>query len=117
VRFLLGFLHYEKPPCQSDEVQATVQGLDAPLCVPKCDAQGECPSDKPADVIAPAKCMLQTQSGDKYCALECFADVMCGTGKCGKIGGIIGVCYYPGSEHVEGVTMGLQETKNNDLVV
>jgi KDEL-tailed cysteine endopeptidase len=109
--------HYEKPPCQSDEVQATVQGLDAPLCVPKCDAQGECPSDKPADVVAPAKCMLQTQSGDKYCALECFADVMCGTGKCGKIGGIIGVCYYPGSEHVEGVTMGLQETKNNDLVV
>merc|ERR1719238_262165 len=35
--------HYEKPPCQSDEVQASVQGLDGPLCTPKCDASGACP--------------------------------------------------------------------------
>jgi len=106
--------HYEKPPCQSDEVQASVQGLDGPLCTPKCDASGTCPSDKPSDVIAPAKCMLQDQSGDKYCALECFADVMCGSGKCGKIGGIIGVCYYPESKLEGSVHMDLQ---NNDLVV
>merc|ERR1719465_165898 len=32
------------PPCQSDEAQASVQGLDGPLCTPKCDAQGSCPS-------------------------------------------------------------------------
>merc|ERR1719327_145623 len=106
--------HYEKPPCQDDEVQASVQGLDGPLCTPKCDASGSCPSDKPSDVIAPAKCMLQDQTGDKYCALECFADVMCGSGKCGKIGGIIGVCYYPESEHTEKtVQMELQEMQNN----
>merc|ERR1719331_455160 len=110
--------HYEKPPCQKDEVQASVQGLDGPLCTPKCDASGACPKDKPADVIAPANCMLQDQSGSKYCALECFADVMCGTGKCGKLGGIIGVCYYPDSTPANGsIEMELLGKQSNDIVV
>merc|ERR1712039_180709 len=39
-----GTTHYEKPPCQSDEVQASVQGADGSLCAPKCDTSGSCPS-------------------------------------------------------------------------
>jgi len=100
-----GKTHYEKPPCQSDEVQASVQGLDGALCAPKCDTSGACPKDKPSDVIAPAMCALQDQSGDKYCALECFADVMCGSMKCGKIGGVAGVCYFPDSDTSDAIGM------------
>merc|ERR1719428_755295 len=41
-------------------------------------------------------CMLQDQSGDKYCALTCFANFMCPKGAtCGKVGGLAGVCAYP----------------------
>merc|ERR1719238_1930337 len=87
--------HYEKPPCQSDEVEARLQGLDGSLCAPKC-AEQKCPSDKPPRTLAFATCMLQDQSGDKYCALACFANFMCPKDStCGKLGGLTGVCVYP----------------------
>merc|ERR1719269_534541 len=38
--------HYEKPPCQSDETEASIHGMDGSLCAPKC-AQTQCPKDKP----------------------------------------------------------------------
>merc|ERR1719238_2007976 len=80
--------HYEKPPCQSDETEASIQGMDGSLCAPKC-AQTQCPKDKPPRTLAFASCMLQDQSGDKYCALACFADFMCPKdSKCGKVGGL-----------------------------
>jgi KDEL-tailed cysteine endopeptidase len=89
--------HYEKPPCQSDETQASIQGMDGSLCAPKC-ASMQCPKDKPPRTLAFAQCMLQDQSGDKYCALACFADFMCPKdSKCGKVGGLTGVCFYPGT--------------------
>ena len=68
--------HYEKPPCQSDEVDAQIQGIDGDACVPKCDATGSCPTDKPAGTLAKPMCALQDQSGDHYCALVCLADFM-----------------------------------------
>merc|ERR1719375_2622967 len=39
--------HYEKPPCRSDETEASIQGMDGSLCAPKCDAGMQCPKDKP----------------------------------------------------------------------
>jgi len=91
--------HYEKPPCQSDEVQAQIQGLDGALCAPKCQGQ-TCPSDKPSCRANP-QCALQDQSGNHYCALMCVLDSGCPSdgAKCGKVGGgIFGVCYYPSSQ-------------------
>merc|ERR1712151_375766 len=92
--------HYEKPPCQADELQGQLQGADGTLCAPKCDAQGSCPTDSPANpwpekVRAKPKCILQDQKGGKYCALTCEA-VGCPTGaKCAMVAVITGVCVYP----------------------
>merc|ERR1719267_465380 len=36
--------HYEKPPCQSDEVDAQIQNIDGETCAPKCDSTGSCPT-------------------------------------------------------------------------
>merc|ERR1712194_658708 len=70
--------HYEKPPCQADELQGQLQGANGSLCAPKCDAQGSCPTDSPANpwpekVRAKPQCILQDQKGGKYCALTCKA--------------------------------------------
>jgi len=92
-----GKTHYEKPPCQADEVQAQIQGLDGSLCAPKCQGQ-TCPTDKPSCRASP-KCALQDQSGNHYCALTCLLDSGCPDGaKCGHVGGILGVCYFPGAK-------------------
>merc|ERR1719482_2087730 len=63
--------HYEKPPCQSDESEASVQGANGEVCAPKCDSSGSCPTDVPAGTTDKPQCVLQDQSGDKYCALTC----------------------------------------------
>ena len=57
------------------ELRAQVQGVDGSLCAPKC-TQSQCPKDKPQGTLAFAQCMLQDQSGDKYCALACFCCVL-----------------------------------------
>merc|ERR1719265_3058325 len=98
--------HYEKPPCASDEMDAQIQGVDGEACVPKCDASGSCPTDKPTGTLAKPMCALQDQSGDKYCALVCVADFMCPSGaKCGKPSGAVGICVYPSSETDKTVKM------------
>lgn len=91
-----GKTHYEKPPCQSDEVEAEVQGAGGELCAPSCDAQA-CPTDVPAGTRAKPKCILQdASSGKKYCALTCKRPAQCPSGaKCAQIGGPTGVCVYP----------------------
>merc|ERR1712137_316384 len=92
--------HYEKPPCQSDESEASVQGANGEVCAPKCDASGSCPTDVPAGTTDTPQCVLQDQSGDKYCALTCLFGG-CPTGaKCAHIGGIMGICVYPSGDHV-----------------
>jgi len=90
--------HYEKPPCQSDEVEAQIQGASGVLCAPHCD-NSACPTDVPEGATAHPMCALQdSSSASKYCALMCLTDSMCGSGaSCAKIAGLFGVCVYPGS--------------------
>merc|ERR1712182_6267 len=97
--------HYEKPPCQSDETDASVQGADGEVCAPKCDASGSCPTDVPPGTTDKPQCILQDQSGNKYCALECILGG-CPTGaKCAHIGGIMCICVYPTSDRVPDLTL------------
>jgi C1A family cysteine protease len=67
-----GTTHYEKPPCQSDEVEAQIQGASGSVCAPRCDNTA-CPTDVPPGTTAKPNCVLQdSSSGSKYCALTCF---------------------------------------------
>merc|ERR1712224_942359 len=99
--------HYEKPPCQSDETEASVQGANGEVCAPKCDGSGGCPTDVPPGTTDKPKCVLQDQSGNKYCALTCVLGG-CPTGaKCAHVGGIMGICVYPTSEQTPTKTLQL----------
>jgi len=93
-----GALHYEKPPCASDEIVGSITGTNGTLCAPKCDAQGKCPTDVPPGTWnnATGACVLtDSSSGEHYCALGCKL-VGCPTGAhCAMIGIIAGVCVYP----------------------
>merc|ERR1711998_825838 len=40
-----GAPHYEKPPCQEDELQVSVEGHDGAACAALCYASGGCPPD------------------------------------------------------------------------
>merc|ERR1712023_407711 len=90
--------HYEKPPCQADEVNAQIQGLDGSVCAPKCNTAA-CPTDTPTGTKdTPSCCLQDSSSGDKYCALEC------GIGGCPPgasckhpSGSLLGICVYPSS--------------------
>mmetsp|Transcript_62028 Transcript_62028/g.192559 ORF Transcript_62028/g.192559 Transcript_62028/m.192559 type:complete len:480 (-) Transcript_62028:104-1543(-) len=87
--------HYEKPPCQSDEVQARVQGAGGSLCAPPCDDVGSCPVDVPAGTTATPECSLRSTSGGSYCALSCSSDSECPTGaSCAQLSAV-GICVYP----------------------
>merc|ERR1711985_19367 len=100
-----GTSHYEKPPCQSDETEASVQGANGEVCAPKCDASGSCPTDVPPGTSDKPQCILQDQSGNKYCALTCIFGG-CPTGaKCAHVGGIMGICVYPTGDHVPDLTL------------
>jgi len=68
--------HYEKPPCQSDELAGHLAS-GARLCAPKCGASGACPTDVPAGATATPQCALHAVGGDKYCGLVCKADGEC----------------------------------------
>merc|ERR1712048_1104355 len=91
--------HYEKPPCQTGEAQASVTGADGVLCAPPCDSSGACPTDVPAGVTANPLCALKDQSGNQFCALECSSDDQCdkaGGAACSTVqAGAPGVCTYP----------------------
>jgi len=91
--------HYEQPPCRSDEVEASIQGLSGAVCAPPCDASGDCPTDTPAGTEATPRCLLQdSASGKQYCALACFFDSSCPSGaKCARQG-LPGICVYPESQ-------------------
>jgi len=94
-----GTSHYEKPPCQDDEVQLQIQGIDGSMCSSKCTSSA-CPTDVPAGTKdTPSCCLQDASSGDKYCALEC------GIGGCPPgasckhpSGALLGVCVYPSSK-------------------
>jgi len=83
--------HYEKPPCRSDEVEASVQGANGELCAPSCSS-GSCPTDVPAGTTAKPACVLQDgSSGKKYCALTCLFGGTCPSGASCSMG----ICLYP----------------------
>merc|ERR1719240_1242396 len=93
-----GSHHYEKPPCQDDEAQATVTGTGGAVCAPACQGT-DCPTDLPDGVSAQPTCALSDQSGNKYCALLCDSDDQCdadGGANCAKPqAGQPGICVYP----------------------
>jgi len=97
-----GTSHYEQPPCQDDEVQLQIQGIDGSMCSSKC-TESACPTDVPEGTKdTPSCCLQDASSGDKYCALEC------GIGGCPPgasckhpSGALMGVCVYPSSEEGE----------------
>jgi len=110
-----GSTHYEKPPCKSDEIDAEVQGADGEVCAPKCDGTS-CPTDVPAGTKAQPQCILQTQSGDKYCALACTLPFSCPSGAhCARIAGISGICVYPKGDTQPEKT--LQVIDNSEITV
>merc|ERR1711957_818276 len=91
-----GATHYEKPPCQDDEAQASVTDTDGAVCAPVCDASGNCPTDVPDGVTAQPTCALNDPSGNKYCALLCQSDDECGGAECAHPqAGAPGICVYP----------------------
>jgi len=104
--------HYEKPPCQhEDEVQAQIEGASGELCAPECRPDGGCPTDKPQFTLAKPKCMLQTPTGEHYCALSCLFSIQCPHGAtCASVG----VCVFEASSNRTrkqlSVAVGVDET-------
>mmetsp|Transcript_47739 Transcript_47739/g.55103 ORF Transcript_47739/g.55103 Transcript_47739/m.55103 type:complete len:171 (-) Transcript_47739:237-749(-) len=95
--------HYEKPPCQSDELAVLMNGVDGTFCSSSC-ATHPCPTDVPVGVKMAPQCALQSPTGAKYCAILCDpADngLPCGTQmQCATIPGTngVGVCDYAKSD-------------------
>jgi len=112
-----GKTHYEKPPCQSDETEAQLQGTKGELCAPKCDSTGACPTDIPAGTSAKPKCLLQDQSGDKYCALSCFFGGCPQGATCARVGLLQGVCVYPAKSAISGLPVLKPESWDNTVTV
>jgi hypothetical protein len=99
--------HYSDPltgACMSDEQNITITGVAGSVCSPAATG-GKCPTDTPAGCTITPAAILQDQSGDKYCALECspslpikdqkLADAICGVDNmsCKPISGV-GICTY-----------------------
>lgn len=94
-----GSHHYEKPPCEAGEVEASLKGASGKLCAPPC-VSGNCPTDVLPNVTASPQCVLSDQSGNKYCALICTKATECdqsGGGTCSILSAGKGVCTYPGT--------------------
>ena len=102
--------HYGDPlagPCMSDEQNITITGVAGSVCSPAATGilKQKCPTDTPAGCTIVPAAILQDQSGDKYCALECspslpikdqkLADSICGVDNmsCKPISGV-GICTY-----------------------
>eukprot|EP00516_Mucochytrium_quahogii_P000938 CAMPEP_0203748012 /NCGR_PEP_ID=MMETSP0098-20131031/3000_1 /ASSEMBLY_ACC=CAM_ASM_000208 /TAXON_ID=96639 /ORGANISM=" , Strain NY0313808BC1" /LENGTH=145 /DNA_ID=CAMNT_0050636617 /DNA_START=173 /DNA_END=610 /DNA_ORIENTATION=- len=95
-----GKTHYGNPSegCKSDEKAVRIQGVQGGICTPECKG-GQCPSDVPSGSTATPSCILQTPTGQKYCALRCGRGTTCGTGaSCKMVGFGIGICTYDQSE-------------------
>merc|ERR1712066_675858 len=109
-------LHYEKPPCRSDEVDVKVQGLTGATCTPKCSGS-TCPSDVPEGTTARPQCVLQDSStGDKYCALTCLFGGCPSGAKCEHVG-LTGICMYPDSDEIPSKTLVIVQSSQESITV
>jgi len=89
--------HYDKMPCQPDEVQGEVQGGQGYLCAPKCETGTyNCPADLPAGSNAQAQCMLQDIEHRAFCGLLCQVDAQCPSGaRCQQLKQVdVGLCLF-----------------------
>lgn len=89
--------HYDKMPCQSDEIRGEVQGGQGYLCAPKCETGTyNCPSDLPAGSNAQAQCMLQDIEHRAFCGLLCQVDAQCPNGaRCQQLKQVeVGLCLF-----------------------
>mmetsp|Transcript_66245 Transcript_66245/g.158459 ORF Transcript_66245/g.158459 Transcript_66245/m.158459 type:complete len:617 (+) Transcript_66245:94-1944(+) len=115
--------HYEKPPCQDGEMEASIQGgsFTGSACFPKCTGAGSCPTDVAPGVTAAPQCAIQDQSGNHYCGLICNKDEMCdskGGAKCAMVQGTVGICEYPsGAEADATVTLSPLLTEEKEIQV
>lgn len=109
--------HYEKPPCQSDEVDVEIQGMSGEVCSAKC-TDAPCPTDTPEGTSAMPSCALEdSSSGDKYCALTCLAGGCPSGAKCMHSGGqMIGICLYPKTSNTH-ITLKLAGQTENPINV
>lgn len=92
--------HYGQSPCQSDEIQITIDGLSGYACSSIC-TYSNCPVDMPDGSSGYASCSLyNNDTGDYQCALQCSEDSQCDAGNggyCGHINGY-GFCLYRSAE-------------------
>jgi len=92
---------YGPAPCPEGDENVQIQGVDGSFCSPKCGDDGSCPTDVPSGVTGKPECLLQDQSGDKFCAVACvplLSDLKneCGSGTCQSVESVIlGICTYP----------------------
>mmetsp|Transcript_627 Transcript_627/g.1486 ORF Transcript_627/g.1486 Transcript_627/m.1486 type:complete len:153 (-) Transcript_627:230-688(-) len=108
-------LHYEQPPCASDEKAIQVMGIDGDFCSPQCSP--DCPTDVPPGVTASPMCALQSPTGEQYCAIICTPSLVEG-GPCGSEmscapipgSGGYGLCVYPSAESMLRVPKGISAT-------
>jgi len=109
--------HYEAPPCQSDEMQASIEGAQGVVCTPPCDKDGGCPMDTPAGTTATPQCALRSTTGGQYCALLCESDDECPHGaSCADIGNG-GICLYPEAAKPHFVLSLSQTAQRQEIVV
>lgn len=91
---------YEDPfksACGSNEVNATISGVDGAMCLPECSLTKPCPS-APTGFDATAECVIEDKStGKKYCGLICESRFLSCDRRleatCKKIQGT-GICTY-----------------------
>jgi len=107
--------HYEKPPCQADEVAARIQQFGGALCAPPCTAGGGCPSDVPEGTTAQAQCVLRDAASRRYCALTCTRSAACPRGARCKSLGFVGLCVYP--DAASSATFAVEQSAWAELVV
>lgn len=90
--------HYERPPCQSDEVQGEVLGISGYVCAPRCvEGTYDCPGDVPDLAAARPQCMLKDADQGAFCTLLCTVDSQCPTSaRCTRLQQAgVGICMYP----------------------
>jgi len=68
--------HYADPwkqACKSDELAAEIpaQPQSLKICVSKCSADSDCPTDVCPGTTSTPRCFLQDATGQKYCGLPC----------------------------------------------